>query len=241
VIASHSEPDHAVLCFALAPFSGWRPTYATRRSCAARCRGASSFACEPVQALPPLARVTPPARMGLRPAASQRKEPLMSNNCSAPSRPRHARLSRPRCSRGDVRSASIEPAVRPPAGIRGRAALAEAMAQFRARTQIRGISLISGIDAQGTTFRFQGVVEGNDGRSCDGHSRRFRTRRAGSARRPPFAQPVRQSLLDSALAADADCKPTRFFRLARLFLVREHHSKVCSSMLEQVPGRRTPR
>lgn len=39
-----------------------------------------SFAIGVMQALPPLARVTAPARGGLRPVASRRKEQLLSNN-----------------------------------------------------------------------------------------------------------------------------------------------------------------
>ncbi len=35
---------------------------------------------DPLQALPPLARVTPPARGGLRPAASRKREPTLSNS-----------------------------------------------------------------------------------------------------------------------------------------------------------------
>ena len=74
MIASHSERDDDGALVRTRSFlrlaAGLRET---RRSCAARPRGASSFACVPLKALPPLARVTPPARGGfVRPPAGER-------------------------------------------------------------------------------------------------------------------------------------------------------------------------
>jgi hypothetical protein len=49
--------------------------------------------------------------------------------------------------------------------IRGRAALADAMASFLADPQFLRIRVTSAIDARGTTFRFRGVAERRDGTS----------------------------------------------------------------------------
>ena len=49
--------------------------------------------------------------------------------------------------------------------IRGRAALADAMASFLADPQFLRIRVTSAIDARGTTFRFRGVAERSDGTS----------------------------------------------------------------------------
>jgi len=48
--------------------------------------------------------------------------------------------------------------------IRGRAELTEFMTKFLADPQVLDIRVTSPIDAQGTTFRFHGVVELRDGR-----------------------------------------------------------------------------
>ena len=50
---------------------------------------------------------------------------------------------------------------------RGRAALAAEMARIHADARIAKIRLASVIDASGTTFRYRGIVEFNDGTSAE--------------------------------------------------------------------------
>jgi hypothetical protein len=51
--------------------------------------------------------------------------------------------------------------------IRGRAALADLMMRILADPQLVRIRVTSAIDAQGTTFRFRGVVDRRDGTSAE--------------------------------------------------------------------------
>ena len=51
--------------------------------------------------------------------------------------------------------------------IRGRAALADAMANFLADPQLLRMRVISAVDARGTTFRFRVVVDRRDGTSLE--------------------------------------------------------------------------
>jgi hypothetical protein len=73
--------------------------------------------------------------------------------------------------------------------IRGRAALADAIAGIHADPQFLRIRVTSAIDARGTTFRFRGVAERSDGTSPEafdaGRDRRYRPDLAGADVRRP--------------------------------------------------------